>query len=92
MAKKISNTFKIAEVEKNEYLWLGIGTPFGDWNDIPELYTEQIEFLNANNSEKPLPVTISDIIRPNTTLRDKLIAWDKKLMMEKHEWRRQNDT
>ena len=92
MSKRISNTFKIAEVEKNEYLWLGIGTPFGNWNDIPELYTEQVEFLNVNNSEKPFPVTICDIIRPNKTLGDKLIAWDKKLMMEKHEWRRQNDT
>ena len=92
MAKKIKDTIKIGEVEAKEYLSLGGGTGIGDWNKIGELFNEQVEFLNANKTERPFSVTVADILNPTKQLQDKLIEWDKKIWQEELERRRQNAT
>lgn len=83
MAKKIKLANKIGEINITNFLSLGIGTPIGNWNEISELYAEQIDFLQKKQTDKPLKVTIQDFINPDKKKEAELIEWDKKIFTEK---------
>ncbi len=83
MVKKINFAHKIGEIKKHEYLWLGIGTPIGDWNKISELYNEQLAFLQNHQSERPLNVSVQEFLKRDEKMEMKLIDWDKKIFSEK---------
>jgi hypothetical protein len=83
MAKKISLTHKIGAIEQDEYLWLGVGTPIGDWNKVSELYNEQLAFLNNHKSDRPLNVSVHQFLKRDAKLEAQLIEWDKKIFREK---------
>ena len=82
MAKKIGDAIKIGTVKIKKYLYLGAGIPIGDWNKIPDLYFEQIEFEKKRKTRMPFIVTINDLLTPKEKLESKLIEWDKQLLRE----------
>lgn len=83
MAKRIKLAHKIGEIKKDEYLWLGVGTQFGDWNKISELYNEQLAFQRHHKSDRPLNVSVLEFLKRDHNLEAKLIEWDKKIFREK---------
>lgn len=83
MVKKIKFANKVGEINNNEFLWLNIGIPIGDWNIITELYNEQLEFLLTNQSDKPINVSVQDFLKRDEKLEAILIEWDKKIFREK---------
>lgn len=83
MAKKISLAHKIGVIEQDEYLWLGVGTPIGDWNKISELYNEQLAFQRNHKSDRPLNVSVQEFLKRDEKLEAQLIEWDKKIFREK---------
>ena len=68
MAKRIKLAHKIGEIKKDEYLWLGVGTPIGDWNKISELYNEQLAFQRNHKSDRPLIVSVQAFLKRNEKL------------------------
>jgi|JI6StandDraft_1071083.scaffolds.fasta_scaffold199527_1 hypothetical protein len=92
MVKKAKQTVKIGEFEIKKYLGLGIGTGVGDWNNIPVLYYEQIEFLKQNQTDKPFNVTVKCLLNPQQELQNKLYEWSKKIFREKMVTFQQNAT
>jgi hypothetical protein len=83
MVKKIKMANKIGEIKTNEFLWLNVGIPIGDWNIISELYNEQIAFLSTNQSDKPINVSVQEFQKREEKLEAILIEWDKKIFREK---------
>ncbi len=83
MSRKIQDTEMLYETELDEYLSLGVGIPFGDWNLISDLYFEQEDFLSRNSSRKPYEVSIADLFRQDEELAKKLAEWDNFLFKEK---------
>ena len=82
MSRKIKHTIKIGDVELKTSMSLGRAIRIGNWNKIPELYKEQVEFLKNNQSEKPAVLTINDILHPVQELQDTIIEWDTQRWLE----------
>jgi hypothetical protein len=83
MAKQIDRAFIIGKIKTPEFLWLGIGTPFGDWGNIENLIEEQLSFLKRKKSERRINVSVSQFLRRNRRLEKILIEWDKKIYTRK---------
>jgi hypothetical protein len=83
MAKQIDKAFIIDKIETTEFLWLGVGTPFGDWTKIENLVEEQLNFLKSNKSDSPLNVSVNQFLKRENKLESILIEWDKKIFREK---------
>jgi hypothetical protein len=83
MVKKIKWVHKIGEINTREFLMLNVGIPIGDWNKITELYNEQLAFLETNQSDKPINVSVQEFLTSDKQLESILIEWDKKIFREK---------
>lgn len=83
MVRQISKVFLIEKIDVKDFLWLGVGTPIGDWPKIGEVIEEQICFLKQNSSDRPINVTVSQFLKRNEKLEKILIDWDKKIFREK---------
>ena len=83
MVKQIDKAFIIDKIDATEFLWLGVGTPIGDWAKIENLVEEQLNFLKSNKSDKPLNVSVSQFLKRDDKLESILIEWDKKIFREK---------
>ena len=79
----MSKAFLIGNIKTNEFLWLGVGTPIGDWTKIDNLIEEQLRFLKKKKSDKPINVSVSQFLKRNDKLESILIEWDKKIFREK---------
>jgi len=83
MVKQIAKAFLIGKIDTNEFLWLGIGIPIGDWTKIENLIEEQLNFLKKNKTDRPINVSVSQFLKRNDELEHILIEWDKKIFREK---------
>lgn len=83
MVKQIDKAFIIDKIDTNEFLWLRIGIPIGDWTKIGNLVEEQLTFLKRNKTDRPLNVTAKQLLKRDEKLESKLIEWDKKIFREK---------
>ncbi len=83
MAKQIEKAFVIDKINDTEFLWLGVGTPIGDWTKIENLVEEQLNFLKSNKTDKPINVSVSQFLKRDDKLESILIEWDKKIFREK---------
>ena len=83
MAKQIGKAFIIDKIDATEFLWLGIGTPIGDWTKIENLVEEQLNFLKSKKSDRPLNVSVKQFLKRDDKLESILIEWDKKIFREK---------
>ena len=83
MAKQIDKAFVIDKINDTEFLWLGVGTPIGDWTKIEDLVEEQLNFLKSNKTDKPINVSVSQFLKRDDKLESILIEWDKKIFREK---------
>jgi len=83
MVKQIHKAFIIDKIEPTEFLWLGVGTPIGDWTKIEILVEEQIHFLENNKTDRPLNVSVNQFLKREDKLETVLIEWDKKIFREK---------
>ena len=83
MVKQIDKAFLIDIINTTEFLWLGVGTPIGDWTKIENLIEEQLNFLEKNKTDRPINVSVSQFLKRNDKLESILIEWDKKIFREK---------
>lgn len=83
MAKQIDKAFIIDKIDTTEFLWLGMGTSIGDWNNIEYLIEEQLNFLKRNKTDRPLNVPVRQFLKRDDKLERILIEWDKKIFREK---------
>ena len=83
MSKQISKAFLIGKIKAIEFLWLGVGTPFGNWTKIEQLIKEQLVFLKRKKSDRPINVSVKQFLKRNRKLESILIDWDKKIIREK---------
>ncbi|AXT53183.1 DUF4259 domain-containing protein [Aquimarina sp. BL5] len=63
MKRKIKRTKVIGKITFDDYLGFSNSVPFGDWNNISDLYSEQIKFQKSNNTRKPFKISIKDFIQ-----------------------------
>jgi hypothetical protein len=82
MAKQIDKAFIIDKIDITEFLWLGVGTPIGDWTKIENLVQEQFNFLKSNKTDNPLNISVSQFLKRDDKLESILIEWDKKIFRE----------
>lgn len=83
MAKQIDKAFIIDKIDTTEFLWLGVGTPIGDWTKIENLIEEQLSFLKKKKSDRPINVSVRQFLKRDDKLESILIEWDKKIFREK---------
>lgn len=83
MAKQIDKAIIIDKIDTTEFLWLGVGTPIGDWTKIENLVEEQLNFLKSNKSDSPLNISVNQFLKRNDKLESILIEWGKKIFLEK---------
>lgn len=83
MVKQIDKAFVIGKIDTTEFLWLGVGTPIGDWTKIGNLVEEQLNFLESNKSDRPINISVKQFLKRNDKLESILIEWDKKIFREK---------
>lgn len=83
MAKQIDKAFIIDKIDTTEFLWLGVGTPIGDWTEIGCLVEEQLDFLKSSKTDSPLNVSVRQFLKRDAKLESVLIEWDKKIFREK---------
>ncbi|WP_178987640.1 hypothetical protein [Winogradskyella schleiferi] len=63
MKRKIKQTKVIGNISIDDYLELSNTMPYGDWNNINDLYTEQLKFLKDNATKKPFSISFRDFIK-----------------------------
>ena len=83
MVKQIDKAFIIDKIDTTEFLWLGVGTPIGDWTKVGNLIEEQFNFLRNNKSDRPINVSVKQFLKRDNKLENILIEWDKKIFREK---------
>ena len=83
MVKQMNKVFAIGKIDTKDFLWLGVGTPIGNWPKVEEIIEEQISFLKKNKSDKPINVSVTQFLKRNDKLEKILIDWDKKIFREK---------
>jgi|GEM_PF-1011511 len=83
MSKQINKAFLIGNIKANEFLWLGVLTPIGDWTKIDNLIEEQLSFLKKRKSDRPINVSVSQFLKRNDKLESILIEWNKRIFREK---------
>ncbi len=83
MVKQIDKAFFIDKIDVTEFLWLSVGTPFGDWTKIENIVEEQLNFLKSHKTDKPLNVSVKQFLKRDDKLESILIEWGKKIFREK---------
>ena len=83
MVKQIDKAFIIDKIDTTEFLWLGVGTPIGDWTKIGNLIEEQLNFIKSHKSDRPINVSVKQFLKRDDKLESVLIEWDKKIFREK---------
>ena len=83
MKRKIKNVQLIDNVSFDDYLGLSNAIPYGDWNKINDLYSEQLEFKKNNDSRRPFKISMKDFIKgENKEFELKLVKHANELWKE----------
>ncbi|MEM8716992.1 MAG: hypothetical protein AAGE92_14665, partial [Cyanobacteria bacterium P01_G01_bin.4] len=84
MKRRIKKTKIVGHIKLENYLSLAVGIQIGDWNNIPSLYSQQLEYHTAHKTKEPFLVPFSEVPNGNDSkLQQELYEFDKMMKQEK---------